>query len=188
MLRKPFVAFATVLGLVAPASGDRSESGVADVTVIENGEGAARVLFRCPPVHAAEGLAVRRATLTLSITGPSEARTVHLQVHPVTREWDPRTVSWESGWSRPGGDFDDELYARTRVALDRGATTAHLDVTSLVKEIVESGFVVDGFILTVAPRDGEGIRTEDLSRLEGLTGATFDLMYRAVPTIPRGEG
>jgi hypothetical protein len=101
----------------------------------------------------------------------------------VTTNWNPLTVDWTTSWTRAGGDFDDELYARTRVDLGRGATTATLDVTTIVKEFVEGGMSADGFILSVAPSEGDGIRVEDLARFADLAGATLAVLYVKMPAI-----
>jgi hypothetical protein len=106
----------------------------------------------------------------------------------VTANWNPLTVDWTTSWTRPGGDFDDELYARTRVDLARGATTATLDVTTIVKEVVEAGMSADGFILSVVPREGDGICVEDLARLAGLASATLAVSYVKMPSIERRRG
>ncbi|MBZ0268775.1 hypothetical protein K8I85_11505, partial [bacterium] len=55
----------------------------------------------------------------------------------------------------------------------------------ILKEWLEAGADFDGFILTVQRRDGgEGIRTEDLARLQGLGGALLEVNYRKVPAAP----
>lgn len=185
MFRTCMLALVSVFLLSSLVTADRSRSLVEDVAVIQNGEGAARVLFRSPETLARDGIAIRRATLTIPISGPSEARALHFEIHPVTANWDPRNVDWTTGWSRPGGDFDDQLLALTRVELDRGATTATLDVTFLVKEIVQAGMTADGFILTVVPQDGDGIRTEDLPRLAGLAEAALAVSYIKMPSRER---
>jgi hypothetical protein len=188
MFRTGTLALLAVLIVSPLANADRATSSVTDVAVIQNGEGAARVLFRCPEMIAADGIAIRRATLTIPVVGLGEARALHLQLHPVTANWNARAVDWTTSWSRPGGDFDDELYTRTRVDLASGATTASLDVTMLVKEIVEAGMTADGFILSVVPHEGEGIRVEDLPRLAALAGASLAVSYVKVPAIDRRRG
>jgi hypothetical protein len=177
-----------LLAMSSFANADRNTCPVADVAVIQNGEGAARVLFRCPEMLATDGVAIRRATLTIPFVGLGEARSLNLQLHPVTANWNPLTVDWTTSWTRAGGDFDDELYARTRVDLARGATTATLDVTTIVKELVDAGMSADGFILSVVPHEGDGIRVADLARLAGLAGATLDLSYVKMPSIERRRG
>ena len=56
-------------------------------------------------------------------------------------------------------------------------------MTPIVKEWLESGQEFYGFILTTQERDGEGIRSEDLSRMSGLQNASLVVDYRKV--LPR---
>lgn len=163
-------------------------AGVHDIAVIENGEGATRVLFRAGGLEELGDIAISRATLTVPVAGLAEDRVLELWIHPVTSAWDPSSVEWERGWSRPGGDFDDELLSIARLDLRSAATDVTFDVTSLMKEIVESEMQADGFILTVAPHDGIGIRTEDLPRFADLASAEVEVSYRSVPSAPRRQG
>jgi hypothetical protein len=159
------------------------------VAVIENGEGAARILFRGGGFEALANVAISRATLTVPVEGLAEDRAIELGIHAVTRAWDPSTVEWRSGWSRPGGDFDDELLSVARLDLRGGASEMAFDVTALLKEIVESGREAHGFILTVTPADGVGLRVEDLPRFAGLANAALEVKYRALPERrPRARG
>jgi hypothetical protein len=155
-----------------------------DVAVIENGQGAARVLFRAGGIEGLENVAISRATLTVAAAGQPEDRALEFWIHPVTRPWDPASVKWERGWSRPGGDFDDELLSIARLDLRADASEVAFDVTGLMKEIVEAGMEAHGFILTLAPADGVGIRVEDLSRLGSLADAALEIEYRRVPPRP----
>jgi hypothetical protein len=89
-----------------------------------------------------------------------------------------------SSWSRPGGDFDDLLYSRSELDLARGGGAVNFDLTAVLKEIVEEGAFADGLIVTVDPEEGEGIRGQDLPRLEALGAASLEIKYRQVPPRP----
>jgi hypothetical protein len=80
-----------------------------------------------------------------------------------------------------GGDFDEELFATADVDLSRGPASAVFDVTTILKEVLESGMTADGFLLTVDPVDGAGIPVTDLTRFGALATATFDVHYRPLP-------
>jgi hypothetical protein len=55
----------------------------------------------------------------------------------------------------------------------------------MLKEIVEGEMAADGFLLTVDPVEGVGLRVEDLPRFAGLSLGAVELYYRKVPRIRR---
>ena len=161
---------------------------LSDVAVIQNGHGFARVLFRAGGLADLGNVAISGATLRISTVGVPQNRAFELRVHPVTRAWNPASVEWTRGWTRPGGDFDDELLSMARLDLRGGAAEVAFDVTGLMKEILESGMDAHGFILTVAPEEGVGLRLEDLPRFAGLATASLDVRYRKMPPPPSRRG
>jgi hypothetical protein len=158
-------------------------TAVQDVTVIEDGRGSARVLLRAgASITSLTGVALSQATLTVTMAGTPAERTLRLRIYPITTTgWNALSVSWTGGWSRAGGDYDEELFAAADVDLSRGSGTAVFDVTSMLKDVLESGMTADGFLLTVDPADGVGIPVTDLTRFGTLATATFDVRYRNVP-------
>ena len=155
---------------------------VRDVAVIQDGAGSTRILFRASSaVSDLSEAIVSKAHLTITTTGIADARTLRVRVYPVTTVgWNPLGVSW-TGWSRPGGDYDEELFASAELDFARGGATASFDVTAILKEVLESGMTADGFLLTVDPADGTGIASGDLTRFGTLAAATLDVQYRRVP-------
>jgi hypothetical protein len=139
------------------------------------------------PVEDLGNIVVSRASLSFTHVGAIADRVIRLRAHPVTTPWNPGTVSWTAGWSRPGGDFDDNLYSVVEVDLRRGVGTVALDLTALVKEAVEGGMNTDGFILTVAPGEGIGLPVADLVRFAALGTGSVELSYRKVPLRTRGR-
>jgi hypothetical protein len=75
------------------------------------------------------------------------------------------------------------------VDVDLSASSeVRIDVTAVMKEVLEEGLDVDGFILTVDPRDGAGIASDDLSAFSGLSGSTLEMTYRKSPPAPGQRG
>jgi hypothetical protein len=158
--------------------------GVKDVATITDESGVARVLFRLDGSIDLPNIAIERATLDLSLVGDAQERGLRLQIHPVTRSWNRSSVDWTTGWTRPGGDFEDDLYGRAEVHFDRGATHGSFDLTTPLKEVIEAGMDADGFILTLSPTDGRGIPADALSRFADLDEATVTIRYKRIPPAP----
>jgi hypothetical protein len=71
--------------------------------------------------------------------------------------------------------------AGSRLPAGRRNGVGVVDMTSMLKDVLESGMTADGFLLTVDPVDGVGIPVTDLTRFGTLATATFDVRYRNVP-------
>jgi hypothetical protein len=171
---------ALLLAVLAGTAAARSVTrGVTDVTVISDGEGASRVLFKLDSGVALGDVAVRRATLSFRTAARAESEVVRLRVYPVTAQWTAGAAGWTS-WSSAGGDIDDEVYAKADVTLGGAGSTVRLDVTDLVREIV-LGTADNGFLLTVDPSEGAGISAADIDALSSLTGGTLEVEYRKLP-------
>ena len=157
---------------------------VQDSAVIMNDRGEGRILIRTQDIGDMRNAALGRAILILPLGGNTAQRTLHVQVHPVTRSWDPLGVTWNSGWSRPGGDYLDDLYARCLIDLAGGAATVGIDVTSIVREILDGSVEAHGFLLTVPPHDGAGLLAADLARFQRVADGRLEIKYR---TVGRGR-
>jgi hypothetical protein len=99
--------------------------------------------------------------------------TLDLAVHPVLATWSPGAVTWST-------DFDESVYGRTEVDLGRTGPVS-LDVTLLVKEMLEAGVATTGFVLTTAAPEVPGLQSADLSRLANLASGTVEIRYRRTP-------
>ncbi|HMB68322.1 MAG TPA: hypothetical protein VKU85_03390, partial [bacterium] len=140
---------------------------------------AARLLFReGAAVAALPDVTIWKATLSVPVTGTPADRTVSLRLHPITAAWSPLGTDWNAGWTRAGGDYDEELFATAEVNYGSGTATAVFDVTAILKETLEHGMFADGYLLTVDPKDGAGLSVADLTRFGTLAGATLDVKYR----------
>jgi hypothetical protein len=157
-----------------------------DVTVLQDGRGQSRLVFRLPDIAPGERIAVSSAQVVVSLAGAPAERRLRLRVHPLTRDWSGGSATWTSPWSRPGGDIDEDAYIAADVDLRSGV--AVLDVTPLVKEVVEEGWPAHGFLLTRDPADGVGVPAEDASRFGALSGATVSVRYVRVGPRPREGG
>jgi hypothetical protein len=110
-----------------------------------------------------------------------------IQVHPITTTWTAGAVTWTSGWQKPGGDIDADLYSRRDIDLSKGRQQVGLDLTGLLKEQIEEGMFADGFLLTVPPYVGEGIPAAALTRYVSVANATLAVTYREVSDPPPGR-
>jgi hypothetical protein len=163
---------------VTSANAREATGGLGDVAVISNDSGASRILFRSTGLTMPEEhVAIQRALLRFSVQGEAVARRSQIRVYPVLADWDARDVDWD-GWQEPGGDFDRELYAKKEIDFSRGSHELAVDVTLLMKEIYEGGLDDRGFIVTVADAEGDGIRSDDMSRYAGLENGTIEIKYR----------
>jgi len=189
-MRGPILCLALLLLVSGSALADRRADSPSEYAVIQNGEGVYRLLFKVDELEGlGESAAISHAELSFDLTGTTAERTVYLSLCPVTTSWSAASVGWDTGWTRPGGDFDRGLSSRATVDLSRGGGRAIFDVTPIVKEWLEQGAEYHGFLLTAQPRDGEGLRGEDVTRLSGLANASLDVRYRTGPRRPsRGAG
>jgi hypothetical protein len=177
---------AVLLAAAQVSTGTQISAGIRDVSTISNGRGEERILFRLPDLGLPENALILRVTLTFDVDAQPDSLPEQIQVHPVTAAWTAGAATWTS-WQRPGGDIDPDLYSRVDVDLSRGGHTIGIDVTNLVKAQVEEGAFADGFLLTVPPYAGEGIRSPSVSRYLPIADATIDVAYREVSRPPRGR-
>jgi hypothetical protein len=184
MMRKALGMIAVALLMATPTLADRATRTIHDVATIDNGSGRARILFRIGDLSELGPIVVKHATLRIPLSGDAVARSLDLRVHNLTTDWNPGSVDWSSGWTRPGGDLEDGVYGGTRVELSRGATTANVDVSSLLKDTYEMGIRSFGLLLTADTNYVDGLDTEDVSRFANLSAAVLDVDYLRVSRSP----
>jgi hypothetical protein len=119
--------------MATPTLADRATRTIHDVATIDNGSGRARILFRIGDLSDLGPIVIKHATLRIPLSGDAVARGLDLRVHNLTTDWNPASVNWTNGWTRPGGDFEDGVYGGAVVDLSRGGTTASFDVAPLLK-------------------------------------------------------
>lgn len=158
--------------LTGPASAERLTSAVSDVTATSDSRGGSRVLFHWAPEFDRD-VAVRKATLRFEPSGEPVARALTVRVYPVTAPW--------AGSGDVSFDADIWSYGHLNLA-DRGPVI--LDVTTVVKDLVEGGRRAYGFVVAADGAEEEGLSQADLARLAGLSNATIDVVWRKTSGAP----
>lgn len=181
-------ALLALLAVTTAASGAQRELGLSGLTVIADGSGHHRCLIRVNDAASLEKVAIARVELVLPLSGLAAPRTLRLAAFPVTRAWSPEAVSWTNGWTSPGGDFDEEIMARSEVDLRGGAGEVRMDVTEHVRQWVAGEKPCNGLLLSVPPEFGIGVATEDVARLQAPGSAKLRVVYRKVGRAPRQDG
>lgn len=161
-MRKGFVFLALTLLWTAAARGEEYTFGLHDVTVVQDGHGLARVLFRTDSVPASGRVLVERATLTVPYAGATEDRSTELRICPVTRAW-----GGGADWTTP---FDEELYGRSELDLRRGSGVLSFDLTAAIRAARESASFADGFVLTLGAGRAGGFAWRISRASPGLPG------------------
>jgi hypothetical protein len=175
-----FLGVAALLLVQAPFA-DEVVRGVKDTFAITDETGVSRLLFRLDGGIDVPNFAIERATLDLRLVGEREDRKFVLQIHPVTTQGNRESVDWTTGWTRAGGDFEDDLYAKSRVDFAGGDTRGVFALTVPLKEVLEVGMPADGFILTLSPIEGRGIPEDVVGRFANLDRATVKISYKILP-------
>jgi hypothetical protein len=190
-MRETTIGLALLMTVSALPSNARAETrtlSVGTVGTMVNETGETRYLFNVSGLDRMGLVQIRRATLTLPYTLATTAeREVNLRLMPLTTDWSGSVVSWTGGWSRAGGDYDEELYSRARADLRNGSGLLTFDLTVPVKEMAEDGASLYGFLITVDEREGEGLRSSDLALVQGLANASVEVTYRTTLTGPLGS-
>ena len=172
-----------LLGLSAGASAESLVLPAQVVRAIDNGEGESRILLRFRTIDGLQDMAIARAYLAIgSERSAGIAAPIVLQVHPILRDWSEGTATWTAGWSRPGGDFHDEIYVRHTVHPEDLGREIRIDVESLIREM-RYGTPFYGFAITAAPYKGVGLRTVEMQGLAGLTSTRLVIEYEAIPHV-----
>jgi hypothetical protein len=183
LLNSVRLGFIASVLICAQSYAENSMGNVVDVAAIEDGQGNARILFHWSAPINAEHFAIGRAFIKFDVTGEPESRSIRLRLHPVTSPWGTADVAWASGWSEPGGDFDAEEMSTADIDLSKGASTVSADVTEIMKTL-ENGEISNGFLVTVDPADGIGLKETDLPRFDGIANASLEVTWRKVPAKP----
>jgi hypothetical protein len=168
-----------LLAVALPVSADPVQVPIVETGVISDRAGNTRILVKPGDLSAFADRLITSAVLTFALPGLPAARNLPVRVYPVASDWSAGTVTWDLPWTAPGGDFDDAYYDTVVLASGSRETALNLDVTSIIRAIVEGEYGRYGFLLTVPAYDGVGFRAVDLGTLGTLTGATLEVDSRA---------
>jgi hypothetical protein len=167
-----------ILAIAIPVSADPVQVPIVETGVISDRAGNTRILLKPGELSEFEDRLITSAVLTFALPELPAARNVPVRVYPLTTDWSAGTVTWDSPWVVAGADFDDAYYDTVVLASGSRETALSLDVTSIVRAIVEGEYGRYGFLITVPAYDGVGFRAADLSTLGTLTGATLEVDSR----------
>lgn len=180
MNRASFLGAVLLLFAAGPAAAERVEFPLGTATVISGETGQARILFRVPDLSALGDPLIFSAHLEFTLPRAAAGPEVYVQVNAITRDWAAGSVGWTSPWTRAGGDRDDTYFRSGQV--DAEATALRLDVTSLVRAMMEGEVESYGFMLSVPYGVGEGFRAAELSRLGTLSAGRLVVEHRTFRT------
>lgn len=151
------------------------ELAAEDVVVIAApSERGARILVTFPGLEAL-GRTVISARLLLPHIEPAED--LSLEIRPLTRSWDPATVTWNYPWTMVGGDLDQDARAISRVPMDRDPGPIGLNITRIVRPIADEEQPNHGFIIKISDAFGgseEGLELP-AGAVSGLPAAASDI-------------
>ncbi|MGQ0723065.1 MAG: DNRLRE domain-containing protein [Candidatus Eiseniibacteriota bacterium] len=173
----PALVAGAAMVAAAPALAETLRLAVKDMTTVQDGLGNSRVFFHLTDPGSLGDVAVSSASVQFELAGTTRAGSLDLAVHPVQTAWSPGAVTWSTA-------FDESVYGRTEVDLNRGGTVS-LDVTLVVKEMLEGGVATNGFVLTAAAPDALGLQAADVSRFSNLASGAVEINYRTTPPRPR---
>ena len=100
-----------------------------------------------------------------------------VQLHPLTSAWSAQNASWTAGWTKAGGDFDQEV-ASPALLTNQNAGAVSIDVYLSIREILANQRSNYGFI--IVPERAEGVALKPIAANEGarLANSKLILAYR----------
>lgn len=182
MRSSSLVAAIVIAGATCVFAAAREMDRPTSTTVIHDAEGRSRVLFRLEGIEPAERTGVLRASLSFTPSPTSQRKSARLRIHAVTRPWTDGAVDWDSGWTRPGGDYDEAAYIPFDVDLGESPGTIQVDITALAQALVKGEIEPHGFLLMPDPEEKIGIDSADIGAFESWGTATVTIVTRQVPT------
>jgi len=176
-MRRLILCSSLVALIATPAHAERLTRGVTGVSTISGGiEGGSDIAFHWDPSVAEGNVAISKAVLRFTLAGQPVDGALAARVYPITSPWNE---------GAPSVTYDHDLWSRVELDL-RGEGTVAIDVTNLVKEVVEEGQPYYGFVIARGPGEENGLSQAETARLAGLSSATMDVTWRLVPDRPVG--
>lgn len=161
-----------LLAVVGTVNADQLVCPVTDVATVASRPGRSQIVFDCDLSALGADAVVRQAVLRFDLAGGTEDRILSLRVYPLAQDRERGSVA-----------FDEGVAARAAVDL-RAPGQVDVDLTPLVKELVEWARPAHGFVATVDPAQGDGLTAADAARLAGISNGRVEVHWRR--TTPRG--
>lgn len=148
---------ACLLLLAGQALAEENVIDVPNATMIAPDSGNARYLMK-PEIGLPDTtIVIDRATLDLWISPQAEDTTyISIRIHPITTEWDSETVSWNSPWITPGGDFNEINYAEYAVFVP-AEQNIQVDLTDLCMRWADGRLPYYGFLIDISESSLAGV-------------------------------
>lgn len=155
----PVVLAMSSLALVSPGFARQNFLSITELAVITGGDPEiSRVVLKFDLSNIVQNNNLDYAEIqfpSFSVVG-GEAMTV--QGFRLVTDWDEETVTWDSPWETPGGDYDTTDHVAFRCG-PRDTFGLHLDITDVVRPLFE-GNPNYGFILKRPSWEGDGFDVE----------------------------
>lgn len=184
MNRRIGFAPAAVMAVLAPvavlAGTVRVAVDVAQEIVREDGQ--SRAVLRVSDLSFLSGQLVTRASLEIPLPARTTDRDLELYLYAAGRSWDAATVSWDTPWQRPGGDWSIDAFGRSQIEAGRARRSVRFDVAGILREIAEGREANTGFILVPGGgQDGDRFNGDERLLLSDLSNATLEVSHRPLP-------
>ena len=99
--------------------------------------GFGRILFKFDLPSQLQGVIIDFADLTFFATPDTGSSYICLMgAFPVTRSWEPASLSWSNGWTNAGGDHADSIFS-TSVIRTSSERPSRVDITDIVQMWVD---------------------------------------------------
>jgi hypothetical protein len=149
-----------------------------DVTVISNDQGQSRILFGFGRLDELREELITSAWISIPLPGYAPTSDLTVEVHGLTTAWRGSRPTWNSPWTTAGGDLDDtDSYD---ITLDQGrrADLLRLDVTHMVRGMVDGSFPANGFVLSAYAAGRTAFNNPEMAVLGELKGGKLTVNYR----------
>jgi hypothetical protein len=155
MKKAMFLAGVLLLaGMGSEGKAGETELGIRDLVMIEAPEGGFRALLTFDVSRAIMESEINYAKLVIPDAVVSEWTDLILQ--PVSTSWEAPTVSWDSPWENPGGDYRERPRGMLRLHPGQGVGREYfIDVTEQLREI-QNGEENHGFLVMPTAEYGRG--------------------------------
>jgi hypothetical protein len=181
MLVLPVLALAWI-GLSVTTASARELTLPLERTCVISKDGDHRLLLALGERARLEDRYIEEAYLVLTLpaeVGNLPDTPLEIQVYGVTRAW-TRAATWDGGWDRPGGDFDEDVFSRTTVRPRELTGTLRLPIDTVLRESMQGGGL-HGMLVTAAPYRARGLRLEQMQLFADVVSAHVEVKWSPRP-------